>query len=137
LAELAQRDAVDAARRGKPAALFEMVRSPGARKHFAPSTWELIADIGTGRFKRKVGRPRMTEEERRGINPIHDVADIVPRIERILAHYFPDQRKRDIWDKATEIAAERSEFKDVEMLRTHLRRPKGDRRRLPSQRREH
>jgi hypothetical protein len=56
-----------------------------AYTQFMSSTRQLISDRLTGRWKRpknnpehkKTGHPRMTEDERRAMNPIHDAGDEV------------------------------------------------------------
>jgi hypothetical protein len=141
LCTIIERDAVEATQRGQPDELCDLVRSnhpmnihlrPPLRSRLTPNTFDLLADIASGNHKRRVGRPKMADDERRMMNPIHDAAELVPQIEYILHEHFLSQSGVDIWDKATEIAAKRHGVKNVETLRNHLRRSHSDRRRLPS-----
>jgi hypothetical protein len=100
------------------------------RSRRAPSTWNLVADLLTGRQKGKVGRPKMTREERRAINPIHDAAELVPVISKILRRLYPKQTTTDIRDRALKFAADFYGIKDSETLRNHRARSRKDRRRI-------
>jgi hypothetical protein len=56
------------------------------RDYLPDEAWRLLS------AKRGRGRPRMTPEQRRAHNPVHDAADLVPVISDILRRAFPDQR---------------------------------------------
>ena len=94
----------------------------------APSTYALIADILSGRRKRPKHRPRLSEHERRMINPIHDAVDEVPGVEGMLRAWYPGQTAKQIYDRALYVVATRHEVK-LEALDAYLKRPKSDHRR--------
>jgi hypothetical protein len=102
--------------------------APALRTALAPSTYTLIADILSGRRKRPKRRPRLSEHERRLMNPIHDAADEVPGIQRILRAWYPKQTKKQIYDRALYVVASRRQVK-LETLDVHLKRSKDDHRR--------
>jgi hypothetical protein len=101
---------------------------PALRTALAPTTYALIADILSGRGKRPEHRPRLTERERRMKNPIHDAADEVPGVERMLCAWYPDQKAEQIYDRALYVVASRHPVK-LEALDAYLKRSKGDHRR--------
>ena len=98
------------------------------RTALAPSTYALIADILSGRRKRPKRRPRLSEHERRMRNPIHNAADEVPGIQRILRAWYPKQTKKQIYDRALYVVASRHQVKS-ETLDVYLKRSKDDHRR--------
>jgi hypothetical protein len=102
--------------------------APALRTGLAPSTYELIADILSGRRKRPNGRPRLSEHERRLRNPIHNAADEVPGIQRILRAWYPKQTKKQIYDRTLYVVASRHQV-NLETLDVYLKRSKDDRRR--------
>jgi len=77
----------------------------------------------------KPGRRKMTDDERRAINPIHDAADDVPFIKAILKNDWPNQTPEDIRDRALAITAKRHRVKE-ETLARYLNSSKRHRRRL-------
>jgi hypothetical protein len=108
--------------------LNDLRMKPPLRTALAPSTYDLIADILSGRRERPKHRPRLTEFERRAINPIHDAADEVTVVRRMLRAWYPEQEPKQIYDRALSIVARRHKVKS-ETLNFHLKRPKSDRRR--------
>jgi hypothetical protein len=82
-----------------------------------------------GKVKRPRGRPRLTYEERRANNPVHNAADDVPIVRNILRRLYPKQLKKQIDDRAVSVAAKLHKIKG-KTLRYHLKRPKSDHRRL-------
>lgn len=98
--------------------------------------------------RRKMGRPKMSEQERRAKYPVHDAAEIVPDIKAVLKNQYPDQNAKDINDRACKIAAETVNLDDndrwrpvlgsvrprskatAEKVMKYLSRPKRDRRRI-------
>ena len=86
-----------------------------AIKTLSPATWSIIADLvtgklnpRTGRGKGQPGRPRMSREERRARNPIHDAADEFLVIKSILRHHYPRQSVAQINLRAEKIAQDRA-----------------------------
>ena len=120
--------AVAAALRGDTKPLAELLRprvSPPefelpdevnpAIKTLSPATWSIIADLvtgklnpRTGRGKGQPGRPRMSREERRARNPVHDAADEFLVIKSILRHHYPRQSVAQINLRAEKIAQDRA-----------------------------
>lgn len=98
------------------------------RSSLAPSTYELIADILTGKHK-KWGRPLAAAEDRRKMTPAHDAADLVPMIEDILRQAYPNQNSTQIKDRAIRIAARRMQTTPQKLRNLRTRKP-SDRRRL-------
>jgi hypothetical protein len=100
-----------------------------------PSTRKLMAEFMTGdrnpQTGRKAGRgrPKMTREERRKINPIHRAADEVAVLRQRLHQLYPMQSAITVRKRAIDLAAKRTGAA-LETLRRHLRRPKNDRRRI-------
>ena len=80
------------------------------------------------RPKRGRGRPKMSEEERRKLNPVHDASEEVPLIVPILKRLYPGRRLE--WRKmAVEIAAERRGARASTLAR-HVARARSDKRRV-------
>jgi hypothetical protein len=144
-----ERDAVAAAERGDIGPLADLLRPEHPlnehplfggnpiRSHFSAMTWTLVADFltgernpRTGRLKGKPGRSKMTAEERRAMNPVHDAADMVPVIADILLLHYPEQTPAQIRDRALSIAAGMKGVKSAETVNFHLNRAKNDRRRI-------
>ena len=135
LPEEVEREAVNSAKRRDFRLMSNLLRpSSGEKKDrptrrtFSQETWVLIADRLIGEVRPPRGRPKLTEEERRAMNPVHDAADAVEPIRCILANRYPERSKREILNRAIEIAQRlhgvRTDFA------THLRRPKRDKRRV-------
>jgi hypothetical protein len=101
---------------------------PALRTTLAPTTYALIAEIVSGLRKRPKHRPRLTEYERRMINPVHDAADEVPGVEGMLRAWYPDQTAKHIYDRALFVVASRYRVR-LEALDAYLKRSKGDHRR--------
>jgi hypothetical protein len=138
--EMLENEAVQAAEGGNYAPLAELLDpkhplnhpeiKPPIRASLAPRTYALIADILSGRRKKPAHRPKLTEIERRAINPIHGASDEVPAVERMLRAWYPDHTANQIYDRALSAVARRHNM-ELETLAAHLKRSKGDRRRLP------
>jgi hypothetical protein len=138
----AERNAVEAAERGRVGQLADLLRPdnpmnrypfvPGSpiRSLLSPTTWMLVADLLIGRHKRKPGRPKMTAEERRAMNPIHDADDMFPAIVDIVRRLYPKQTQADIRDRAMLIAARLTGVTKAETVKFHRSRAKNDRRRI-------
>jgi hypothetical protein len=112
----------------------EMLVNQEVEGGLAPETWDVIAKIITGELDlRKIrgrGRRKKTAEERRAQNPVHDAEDEVPNVELILTRlYYPSRTKAAIRKRAIEVAAKLTGARP-ETLKRHMRRSKGDRRRL-------
>jgi hypothetical protein len=137
--DVLESEAVEAAEGGNYGPLAKLLDSthplnhpeinPPIRASLAPSTYALIANILSGRRKKPAHRPKLTEIERRAINPIHGAADEVPKVERMLRAWYPEQTAKQIYDRALYVVSCRHKMKS-ETLATHLRRSKGDHRRL-------
>jgi hypothetical protein len=92
-----EREAIEAARHRNKKPLQQLVspdhpfnRSPiggkPIRDQLSDEAWRLLS------APRGSGRPRMTPDQRRASNPVHDAAALVPVISDILRSAFPDQR---------------------------------------------
>jgi hypothetical protein len=120
-----ERAAVAAAARGDVRPLADLLRplhhlgflpdevNP-AIKNLSPATWSLVVqfltgerNLRTGRNRGEPGRPKMTAEERRAANPVHDAAEEVPAIAAILRKLYPSRAKSALLERAVEIAARR------------------------------
>jgi hypothetical protein len=130
-------DAVAKARDGNFELLADLLRpehpmnlhlAKSIRETLPPEVWRLIADRLSGRLKVRRGRPRMTEEERRVLNPIHDAADDLPPIESILREAYPNQNAGQIHDRALHGVARHHEVSQ-DALENYVRRAKTDHRR--------
>jgi hypothetical protein len=131
-----ERDAVEAAKRGELVALVGLVRGP-YRDQLQPETVELMIEFMTGvrnpqtgrrKGERKVGRGRMTEEEREARNPLYNAAAEFRVIKRLLReHYYPSEPYSEIRKRALELAAERANV-EPERLDDYLGRARGVRR---------
>ncbi|MCS3521849.1 hypothetical protein [Bradyrhizobium elkanii] len=149
-----EQEALDAWRRGDRKPLGELVNPdddsfnemlerlgrPPLRKdrlisrQFSAETWAIIRDSLLGKLSGKRGRPKMTNEERREHNPLHDAADMVPSIESILHQRYPDQSARQLKDRAHAFAERLMGIDDPDSagskVSKHLERSKKDRGRL-------
>jgi hypothetical protein len=99
-----------------------------------PSTRQLMAEFMTGARNPKTGkagpgRPKMTPEERRKINPIHRAADEVAVLQHRLHELYPTQKVTSVRERAIDLAVKRTGVPSGR-LRQHLRRAKNDRRRI-------
>jgi hypothetical protein len=123
-----ERKAVEMAEQGSFAALAELLE-PQIFAALAASTRALIKEIVAGRRKRPAHKPKLTESERRARYPIHDAADEVPAVERMLRAWYPQQDARQIHDRALLVIERRHELR-AGALANYLKRSKRDRRRL-------
>jgi len=132
-----ERKAVDQAQQGNVQPLAELLlplypfnryEAHKIRESLADSTWVMISERLCGK-KAKRGRPKKTTDERRAHNLVHDAADEVPIVRRILERGYPGQGSRQIYDLTLCIVADRHNL-DQETLNKYLRRSKLDRRRL-------
>jgi hypothetical protein len=101
------------------------------RSHLSDATWKLIGDVLSGRRKSKRGKPEMTADERRDTYAVHEAADDVEDVARILRGLYPEQDEADIRDRALAVAADRADMSKPETIATHRRRSKKGTRRLP------
>jgi hypothetical protein len=99
------------------------------RSTFAPSTYELIADILAGDHKKPKHRPPATPDERRAMTPAHNAADWIRIIKAILQSAYPKQAASQISDRAVGISARLNGI-SPRKLRGLLKRARSDRRRL-------
>lgn len=78
------------------------------------------------------GRPKMTLENRREANPIHDAAVLFPEVVIELELAFPKKKTAVIRDRALELTARIMGIGSGrgEKLRTYLERSRADRRRI-------
>jgi hypothetical protein len=136
--EMLESEAVDAAEGGNYAPLAKLFDPKHPLNHpdikppicasLTPKTYALVFDILSGR-KKPAHRPKLTDIERRAINPIHDAADEVPVVERMLHTWYPDQTANEIYNRTLYVVAHRHQVRP-ETLAAHLKRSRGDRRRL-------
>jgi hypothetical protein len=139
--EMLESEAVAAAKDGNYDPLAQLLdpghplnnppNDPPIRAALAPSTYALIADILRGRRKKPERRPKLTESQRRKLNPIHDAADEVPVVERMLRAWYPKRTTREIHRRALYVVARRHNVWS-KTLNTYLRRPPDDHRRPTS-----
>ena len=110
------------------------------REQLSAEAWSLIRERllhkprkrGGKQPVKRGGRPKMTAEERRENNPVHDAAAKVPAIEAILRQNYPDQAKEDVVDRAYAFAGMLMGIDDAgNKVRNYLNRSKKDRARLP------
>jgi len=137
--KMLESEAVEAAMNGNYAPLAELLNpthplnrpeiKPPICASLQPSTYALVADILLGRQKKPSHRPKLTEIERRAINPIHGAADEIPVVERMLRAWYPEKTAGQIYAQALSVVARRHNMKS-ETLAAHLKRSKGDHRRL-------
>lgn len=140
-------EAMAAAKQNKFGPLTELLRpehpmigpawfKPSIRDQLPPEAWRLICDRLSGKRvkKGKKGRPKMTSDERRALNPVHDAADMVPEIEDILRRHYRDQADVDVKDRARAFAERLAGIDDPESagskVGNYLRSSKRDRRRI-------
>jgi hypothetical protein len=99
-------------------------------KYLSPATWSIIADFltgalnpRTGRVRGRPGRPKLSEEERRAKNRVHDAADEFAVIRDILRYVYPERSSAEINLRAEEIAQDRARIKtSVHNLRKRRRK---------------
>jgi hypothetical protein len=140
-------DAIAAAKQNKFGPLTELLRpehpmngpawfKPLIRDQLPPEAWRLICNRLSGKRvkKGKKGRPKMTSDERRALNPVHDAADMVPEIEDILRRKYTDQDEQQIKNRAAAFAERLAGIDDPESagsrVRNYLNASKSDRRRI-------
>lgn len=105
-------------------------------KYLSHATWAIVCqfltgerNLKTGRMKGEPGRPRMSGDQRRAINPVHVAADEVPVVAAVLKKAYPDRPEPVIARRAAEVAARRNGAR-VETLVKHLSRSQRDPRRV-------
>lgn len=130
-----ERDAIEAAKRGELAALLELLRGPH-RDQLQPETVELVVEFMTGvrnpqtgrrKGEGKVGRSKMTQEEKEAENPLHNAAAEFRIIKRLLREHYPSEPYSEIRERALELAAQRASV-EPERLDDYLKRARGVRR---------
>ena len=141
--------AVAAALRGDLSLLVRMLAPhpypPGANprehvnaniKYLSHATWAIVCqllsgerNLKTGRMKGESGRPKMSGDQRRAINPVHRAADEVPVVAAVLKEAYPDKPEPVIAKRAAEVAAALNGAR-VETLVKHLSRSQRDPRRV-------
>ena len=140
-----EQQALDAWRRGNPNPLTDLLRPEHPlnrhgwfgrpfRDQLSSEAWSIICDRLLGKPLKR-GRPKSTDDERRALNPVHDAADMVPAIERILWHHYPKQLTPHVKDYARAFAERLMGKDDPESagskVSNHINRSKRDRARLP------
>jgi hypothetical protein len=112
-----QEQAVEAAKRGKPKRLADLIERSAnePESKISPEALRLAAEflkgernLKTGRSKadkqQQRGRPRMSALERAQRTPTYDAAKYyVPAVEQVLREEYPDQSRRDHHDCALHI----------------------------------
>jgi hypothetical protein len=93
--------------------------------------------VKTAQAKRGAGgRPKMTLEERREQNPVHDAAALFPEVVIELQNAFPEKTTAVIRDRALELTAlfmgikSKGKQSESEQLKNYLNRSRNDRRRI-------
>lgn len=151
----AEREALDAWRRGDRKPLASLVdpddriidialkkqgrpalrKDRPIRRRLSAETWTIIRDSLLGKLPGKRGRPKLTAEERRILNPIHDAADSVLAIERILRQHYQNQPASQVKDRAYALAEKLNGIDNPQSagskVRDYLNSSKKDRRRSP------
>jgi hypothetical protein len=130
----AEEKAVEAAKRGDLAALIEILRGPH-RDWLQPETVELVIEFMTGvrtqtgrrKGEGKVGRTKMTQEEKEARNPLFNAAAEFGAIKRLLREHYPSEPYSEIRKRAFELAVERASV-EPERLGDYLKRARGVRR---------
>jgi hypothetical protein len=104
-----------------------------AKKPGWAETYEFITSIlyeSISRRRRR-GRPRMSDAERRKASPVHDAADEVAPIIAVLARLYPERAPAEVRRRAIEVAAARRGV-DPETLLRYVSRARKDRHRIPT-----
>jgi hypothetical protein len=73
------------------------------RNRIPDEGWRLLSEPPV-KPKRRPGRRKQTEHQRRAKNPVHDAADRVAAIEGVLQDLFPEQPRKDVFDRACAFA---------------------------------
>lgn len=117
-----------------------LLRDVQSRDELSPLIRQVVDDlipVRTGRPgrprvarlpKRRRGRPRMLEEERRKISPVHNADEELSLVKKIMSSAYPDQSAEEITDAAIELVSRRHGV-DATALRTYSTRSKKDRHR--------
>jgi len=130
-----EKAAVDDARRGELAALVELLRGEH-RDWLQPETVELVVEFMTGvrnpqtgrrKGEGKVGRTKMTQEEKEARNPLFNAAAEFGAIKQLLKEHYPSEPSSEIRKRAFELAVERASV-EPERLGDYLKRARGVRR---------
>jgi hypothetical protein len=103
-----------------------------------PLLWEYPKPPPPARTGRR-GRPKMDEELRREMNPIHSAAEEFYMIRQVLRQWYPTKSRDAIHNRALTLAAGRNSAVHSRnkhpvtpnSLHTHLNRTKKNRRRVP------
>jgi hypothetical protein len=106
-----EREAFEAAQQGNFRMLGWMLDKGMSLK---PQSLALIAARLMGKFKSKGGAARMSVARRRAKNPMHDVANEVPTIQKILQQHYPKQHGHR--DRAISLAATRANMKRSQLV---------------------
>jgi hypothetical protein len=88
--------------------------------------YQFIADVLTGAWKPKMGRPKKTFEQRE--TPARWAAELVPQMKAVLVKYYSHLSRGEAETKAIELCSRKLGI-GIETIRNILRRPKRDRRR--------
>jgi hypothetical protein len=123
----AERTAVEAALRGEPLPLGELLRSEN-QEWLEPETRELMIEFitgernpRTGKRKGEPGARKMTADERWEASPIHRAAGEVRLLKRQFRRLYPSQSSAAVRERSVQIAAGRAGI-TPESLRAHLNR---------------
>lgn len=128
--------AVEAALRGKPQKLADLIRQPDTQ--LAPSTRALVAEfldgtrkLSTGRAKGETkndaGAPKQSEKLRRAFSPAHRATEIFLLLRDMLPMIYPKQSEADIRDRAMLLAAMMVKGVSTKAIQNHLDKSKDDR----------
>jgi hypothetical protein len=109
--------------------------------HLKPETWFLIIEfllgdrsLKTGRKRGELGAPKMSEEEKRKSKRWGDIIgarDLYEAVIDTLRGEFPEQRTKEIRDRALEFAADKTGVTETTLLE-HVKKHRRRRRDLPS-----
>jgi hypothetical protein len=126
-----EQSAIFAAEQGDVTELTKLI---AAGAPLAPAIRKLINEFLTHKRSlktgKKVGGQKKSDEERRVINPVHDAAEEMWLISNILRQHWPAQTAAALHRRAIAIATERHRLSSEQLLRKHLSRAAGDRRRV-------
>jgi hypothetical protein len=127
--------AVEAAKRGELVALVDLLRGPH-RDWLHPETVELVIEFMTGvrnpqtgrrKGEGKIGRSKMTQEEKEARNPLFNAEAEFGVIRQFLREHYPSEPYSEIRKRAFELAVERASV-EPERLGDYLKRARGVRR---------
>jgi hypothetical protein len=107
-----EQQAIDAANRGKPQELADMIEAevnlleadPDHTLKLTPATLRAVAEFLSGKRKRQRGRPKMSKLERTNRTPTHEAAMMYfPAVRQVLREEYPDQTAKDYRERALDI----------------------------------